>query len=120
MTAITNLKGESVNIVEDDIHRIGGMLGVVAIYMQDGTTHITYASLETPYPLRFEHTSMEFLLKIRKSIDSCESVKQLLNLKKFVKMYWDNMMYVGLQGFVAIDLKNQYLEKLKQLSDENI
>lgn len=73
-------------------------------------------SLETPYPLRFEHTSTEFLLKIRKSIESCVSLQQLVNLKKFVKMYWDNMMYVGLQGFVAMDLKNQYIEKLKQLT----
>lgn len=59
---------------------------------------------------------MEFLFKVRKSIDSCVTLQQLRNLKKFVKMYWDNMMYIGLQGFVAIDLKNQYIEKLKELS----
>lgn len=70
------------------------------------------------YSMNTIEKSTAYVAKIRSGIDSCQNVYQLNCLKTFIVRYWDNMKFVGLQGFVALELKDQYNAKLETLKFE--
>lgn len=63
-------------------------------------------------------SSNAYFHKVKKCIDSCENVRQLNCMRKFVITYFRNMQFVGLQGFVGIELQDYFNNKLHQLRND--
>lgn len=80
------------------------------------TFDISHKKSYIDYNLSTIKGSIEYLSKLRRCIDSCETLQQLNTLRKFIQNYFYCMCDVGFQGFVAIEYMDLWERKYNEIT----